>query len=283
MGNTPSPVMRVYLISDIHTDEHENWEVVKKWVNFLQTSKEDVLILAGDISQDLDVVEETLKFLKAIFVNIFYVPGNNELRLDKNNQTFSDSVEKFHHLTSLCQNLGIHTEPKVINEVLIVPLFGWYSPRFDKTWNGDQNYRKGWLDFHRCVWPKELDIVKNPDCIASYFTDLNEKYIKQYDDVSTIITFSHFLPRTELLPPSLFLGKRTLPQVVGFDQIEDQLRRLGSHIHCCGHTHINVDKCIDGVRYVQHALAHPHERKSIWRMFEATSPKLVFTKQISLL
>jgi len=41
-----------------------------------------------------------------------------------------------------------------------------------------------------------------------------------------------------------------LPRVVGSEVIEEQIRRLGSNIHCCGHTHINVDKTIKGVRQV---------------------------------
>jgi hypothetical protein len=36
--------------------------------------------------------------------------------------------------------------------------------------------------------------------------------------------------------------------------LERQLRRLGSDVHVFGHTHINWDKTLNGVRYVQHPL-----------------------------
>jgi len=47
------------------------------------------------------------------------------------------------------------------------------------------------------------------------------------------------------------------------------------------HTHINVDKTLEDIRYVQNALGHPHERKALWRRFEGPyEPKLIFSGQI---
>ena len=43
--------------------------------------------------------------------------------------------------------------------------------------------------------------------------------------------------------------------------LERQLRRLGSDVHVFGHTHINTDKTLNGVRYVQHPLKYPDERQ----------------------
>ena len=42
--------------------------------------------------------------------------------------------------------------------------------------------------------------------------------------------------------------------------LDEQIRRLGSAVHVFGHSHINRDLRIDGVRYVQHALRYPKER-----------------------
>lgn len=66
MGNSqpgPDPdVMRVFLASDIHTDEEENWDLVQEWAKKFEITPSDVLILAGDISHHLDVVEGNHKF-----------------------------------------------------------------------------------------------------------------------------------------------------------------------------------------------------------------------------
>ena len=41
--------------------------------------------------------------------------------------------------------------------------------------------------------------------------------------------------------------------------IEERLRALGAGTHVFGHSHINLDLVIDGVRYVQNALDYPRE------------------------
>ena len=45
-----------------------------------------------------------------------------------------------------------------------------------------------------------------------------------------------------------------------------------AHVHVFGHSHLNVDTTVDGVRYVQCALGYPSER---W--FGINYPKLVHT------
>jgi hypothetical protein len=55
----------------------------------------------------------------------------------------------------------------------------------------------------------------------------------------------------QLLPKRIFLLNKTLPLVVGDERLDEQIRRIGSQVHVFGHTHIDKDKVIDGVRYVQ--------------------------------
>jgi hypothetical protein len=44
--------------------------------------------------------------------------------------------------------------------------------------------------------------------------------------------------------------------------LDEQIRKLGSAIHVFGHSHINRDLIIEGVRYIQNALSYPRERRS---------------------
>ena len=45
----------------------------------LLTRPNDVLLLAGDISDDLDVIRHSLFTLRQTFQTVFYIPGNHEL------------------------------------------------------------------------------------------------------------------------------------------------------------------------------------------------------------
>ncbi|HKP13761.1 MAG TPA: serine/threonine protein phosphatase, partial [Blastocatellia bacterium] len=118
-------------------------------------------------------------------------------------------------------------------------------------------------DFHYCKWPQE---IRHPH---EYLAGLNSPNIKSYD--GAVISFSHFLPRLELLPAKEGLRFKGLTQVAGCGLIERQIRELKSAVHVFGHSHINRDCEIEGVRYVQNALAYPAERltpglplKEVW-------------------
>jgi hypothetical protein len=79
-----------------------------------------------------------------------------------------------------------------------------------------------------------------------------------------VISYSHFVPRQELLPEKRMLlphAANVLPKVAGSVLLEEQIRRLAPDVHVFGHTHVNVDVTIEGVRYLQWALGNPKPRE----------------------
>ena len=70
---------------------------------------------------------------------------------------------------------------------------------------------------------------------------MNAPYLcRSYD--APVVTFSHFLPRPELMPPRFNVGAMSfLADAAGSHLIEAQLRALGSRLHVFGHTHVNWD------------------------------------------
>jgi len=234
-----------------------NWY---KLAQYKEKLTQAVLIVAGDISTDIKVMKDTLVFLKTIFAHVFFVPGNNELRITRGDKSIKNSVEKFAQVIQVCKEIGIEVEPKkVYNQVWIVPLFSWYTPKFDPKWAGDFTYTRNWLDFTACKWPKELS---QEEGIANHFLEMNQKNISQSYD-APVITFSHFLPRKELIDTTLPLRNKSLPLVVGCPALESQLRAAHAVIHVFGHTHMNLETKIDGVKYIQNAFGHPSERDGL--------------------
>ena len=87
----------------------------------------------------------------------------------------------------------------------------------------------------------------------------------------TVITFSHFLPRIELIPEKRFLLYPKLTQAVGSNILNERIERVteilhleksgkDSHTHAFGHTHFGWNLVLENnVRYVQAALATPKE------------------------
>lgn len=177
---------------------------------------------------------------------------------------FSNSKEKFEEILKLCSRLSIETKPKLIyNKVLIFPLFSWYEESFDVENEETVDY---WSDITLFHWNEGSNFKECSTNALNYFMTCNEQNIKLYqkeieDKKLFIISLSHFLPRREVLPPTVKLFIKFLPKVMGSTKIDQQIRTIQSHVHVFGHSHINWNQVIDGVHYVQRALKYPRERK----------------------
>lgn len=238
--------MRIFAISDLHTDFRENRLLLKQLSREEYT--QDVLLVAGDIAERLEVIGETLTLLRSRFASVFYTPGNHELWTRDDG---CDSVEKFFRVIELCRRIGVSTSAGKQQGVRIVPLLSWYEIR--RGADGGLEGPEEWADYYFCKWPEGIG---SP---STYFLEMNEPHVRSYDE--PVISLSHFLPRRDLLPPVERLRFKRLPEVAICEPLEEQIRRLGSVVHVFGHSHINCDLRFDGVRYVQHALRYPRERE----------------------
>lgn len=252
--------MHIYAISDLHTDFAENWQYVQS----LPPRPQDTLIVAGDIASRLEIIYETLATLRTKFKHLFFLPGNHDLWASSHE---TNSLEKLFRILDLCDQLDIKTRPTQLHHLWIVPLFSWYHPDFAPGERDEKNELEGWVDFYLCRWPPTAGTIHD------YFFKMNETHLKPYD--GPIISFSHFIPRRDLLPPQNMLRFKALPLVAGSPVLEQQIRLLKPHVHVFGHSHINYDKVIDGIRYVQNALLYPRDRhifgfglKPIWHIEE---------------
>src|SRR5882672_3949732 len=69
--------MRVFALSDLHID----YQVNAKWVADISAFdyRDDVLILAGDVTDKLRLLEWCLSTLARRFRKVLFVPGNHDL------------------------------------------------------------------------------------------------------------------------------------------------------------------------------------------------------------
>lgn len=234
---------RLYATADLHADFGDNWT----WLSEVpRTGLGDAgLIVAGDIGHRLQLVEDTLSLLRRRFGRIFFVPGNHDLWVEKG---AADSLQKMAYLLDVCLRLGIDTGPGDVAGARVVPLYSWYDPKFGGEGGGPP---KGWADRRYCRWPEEIEPVDR------YMDGLNGAS----GAAGPLLTFSHFVPRLDLLPHPAFLRFKALPHVAGSRLIEARLRALGSRLHFFGHTHIRCDQHLGGVHYLQDGLGYPRERR----------------------
>ncbi|TQV74245.1 metallophosphoesterase [Exilibacterium tricleocarpae] len=242
--------MRVFCISDIHIDYEEN----AAWLSGLSRSdyQNDILIVAGDLTDKLALLKKGLQQLAERFDKVFFLPGNHELWV--RNGELQNSLQKFDAIEALAGQLGILTQPFYSESLNIVPLLGWYDYSFGRP---GQQLRDGWMDYRVCRWPHGWDAA----AVSRHFTERNPRQLPAQRGSGTLITFSHFLPRIDLMPSYIPAEHRFLYPVLGSYILEQQLRSLQSDIHVYGHSHVNRKVTLNGVCYINNAFGYPGETR----------------------
>lgn len=240
---------RVFALSDIHVD----YEVNAQWVRNLSSVdyRDDILILAGDVTHKPIELASALTALATRFNKVLFVPGNHELWV-LGEVPERTSLRKFDEVVAVAKDSGVSMQPYRRDDLLIVPLLSWYDYSFGQP---SSDLRSIWMDYHACRWPAGFQA----DDVAAHFTSLNREI--SANGASKIITFSHFLPRIDLVPSHVSSRHRLLDPILGSTRLERQLRQLGSSIHVYGHSHINRRVSFDGVTYINNALGYPGEER----------------------
>lgn len=85
--------VRVFVLSDLHTDYVENMT----WVKSMSSSsyQDDILLVAGDVAETYDKFFSTMSLLKNKFKHVFFVPGNHDLWCRRQGDEFVSIISSF--------------------------------------------------------------------------------------------------------------------------------------------------------------------------------------------
>lgn len=287
--------LRVFAISDLHTDYKENMEWVRNLPRRCRSGR--VLVVAGDISDSLDNIRATLEELLVRFEHVFYTPGNHELWVKGDTSKHGgakDSLQKLYLVLSLCVQLGVHIVPHRLGNLWIAPLLSWHHKTFDKEQDipGVPSYMSV-NDYIACEWPTQIcrGSSMGSEETAKWFDQVNDdwsmldrgsmgttmenrqvlpsskevsriwRHVMEREEGCDLITFSHFLPDQRLLPEKRYLMFPNLAKVVGSDFLGARLQKLKPQVHIFGHTHFGWDMVVGGIRYIQPPVGYPVERR----------------------
>lgn len=172
---------RLFLVSDIHVDAAENWQ----WLEQLSGTsyQRDGLIVAGDVSEEIQRVEAALRLLTSKFARVFFCPGNHDLWVQAH-EPHHDSMTKLRALLALCDRLGVITRPTRFGDapphhgVWVCPVLSFHHKSFDTEpdvagW-AIPSAEESMVDYRACVWPKPLSMLD--DSVASHVDGLNEAH-----------------------------------------------------------------------------------------------------------
>jgi len=239
--------MRIFALSDVHVDYDANMQ----WINSLSQVEyvNDVLILAGDISDSAARLERCLNQFARRFRKLLFVPGNHDLWVIRDDK-HRNSLDKFRSVCEIAARSGASTAPYHHGRMTIVPLLGWY----DYTFGTPETELEGaWMDFYACRWSQAWTMKD----VTQHFLRMNN--YQRRDNEEIILSFSHFVPRIDVMPQYLPDFSQKLFPVLGSSRLEQQVRQLRSDMHIYGHSHINRRVKLDGTLYINNAFGYPNE------------------------
>jgi 3',5'-cyclic AMP phosphodiesterase CpdA len=247
--------MRLTLTSDLHVDHHP--EVVPLVAERVQALAPDVLIVAGDVSSQLDTLEAALAALAKAAPHLVFVAGNHDLWTLPGAPSSRQRYER--DIPAACARAGARAvggEPFVVDGVVFCGVTGWYdyslrNRELDATFTR-ADYERGawgrlrWNDTARVVWPdddgKELDA---PAICAAQVASLEAQLADAGARPTVVVT--HHLPFAGLVtskgePPWDFINGFMGSERLG----EAMLRADNVRAGVCGHTHFRKRVDVDG-------------------------------------
>ena len=88
--------MKIGAISDLHVDRHpklEQDEYLNVLSQVIQHRKLDILLIAGDISNDYQMSYHFIKQLRIILIFRHIIPGNHDLWSDDSDKTSTEILD----------------------------------------------------------------------------------------------------------------------------------------------------------------------------------------------
>jgi len=235
------------LISDLHLepDSEFDWE---------GQATSPVCVVAGDVSRDYRTVKKTLEHLSNCYRAVCYIDGNDEHRygldhLPSSYRRLIKEIKNIPDVTYLQENVV------VIDGLAIVGANGWWGFDLDETL--DMEVCKAWMkQEYESRYPEipvdTTTIEEFSRTDAAYLINSIQR-LQTHNDVKKIVIISHTVPGADLIMHDIDLcGK---PH---FNGMGNGLLRLALATDtenkvdtwCFGHYHSDVDRIINGVRYV---------------------------------
>ncbi len=249
--------MRLVAVSDIHVrSEGKDEALIRAIRDRVEELQPDVFVIAGDISHDLDVIDDTLPKLLIQDIPNLYVAGNHDVWFEK--EKGYSSLDKYARLIGeVCKKNGfIHLpdSPTVIEKIGFVGSIGWsdYSFRREELNISEDAYQSKhfgdavWNDYYYIDWS-----FTDKEATDLFNKKLTYDLATLPESVESVIYVSHHLPFKELtiykgrLPWDFFsayMGATSTGQILLAD------KRVIMSIS--GHSHIRNLVTVNGITAV---------------------------------
>ena len=279
--------MRVALVSDLHVDSsHANAQAVPLIVRNVARSHADCLVLAGDVSADINKLSEVLQAFAAVDIPRYFVPGNHDIWLHPltNFSPTIDTTTKYDRVIARrAREAGfsaVWRSVPVEGDVAFVGTIGWYDYSFAPASLGlsRQDYERKqhegltWQDKNFVRWAPRRDRtagrpLSDSQATAMFNEDLRTLLLRasRRHAVKRIVVVTHHVPFQEMVRYRnhprwdyfcAFMGSKSSGELIqSFDKVTHVL---------AGHTHVRFDLRVGRLRCVTSPLGYlARKRRSV--------------------
>jgi putative phosphoesterase len=246
--------LRIAAVSDIHVvPDGSDEPLLIKIKERVEELNPDVFVIAGDISDQLDVLSDALSRMKVDDCPCLFVAGNHDVWFEECDGT--SSLEKYSRaIGDICRKNGflhLPDAPFELESYAFVGAIGWYDYSFRRKDLGiplekyeQKEYRGAiWYDLFRVDWP-----MTDLEATSLFNQKLEYDFSTLSNNIKDIIYVSHHLPFQDLtvyknkLPWDFygaFMGATSTGQVIKRD---GRVRLVVS-----GHSHVRHMISADGI------------------------------------
>jgi len=218
------------VISDLNLEPEEsfNWE---------GKATSLYCIIAGNVSNDLRTIHQTLLHLSKFYQGVFYISGSLEY---KNVPGITKRTEELFKICNTIKNVvHLHNHVVIVDGIAILGTNGWYGNTSDIL----------------SLTPEEIEIERYND--IGYVSNTIEK-LQLHLDVNNIVLVSHSVPG-----PELFFGEVTeeIEDLFPLQHtlMQDSESKVKHWIY--GSYNKNVDVVINDINYINNSY---YKRKPYW-------------------
>lgn len=261
--------MKLGIISDLHIDllEQNSNNFFEDFIAFVVDSKIDVLLIAGDISEDCTKTIAFSKNLKkSLLIPFYYTPGNHDLWNKHNQLKTSTIIEQLKEDSNCLFNRSVQ-----INDLEIIGHVGWYDYSFASKNMFEANYlsqkkhlERTWQDFYY------IDFQASDSQICRQFNE-EINFLIQKSTSNKIVIMNHMVNHFSFLVPpcvdekwnffNAFLGNKDLVELTKNEKVK---------VAICGHVHYRRTIQEADKSYVCACLGYEKE----WKLFDSRDTSL---------
>jgi len=258
------------LVSDLHIDQ---WSPlyknkypcgeIKDYPFEIKDSDSKYLIIAGDISDDVNISIEYLNKISEKYEKILFVDGNHE-----HVNAYPDlyTKEEINKLINNEKIVYLPNNPYIVNKTVFLGCCGWWDynnfdkletelgTKYFKDWISDFSRKKN-IDFMMNVIPRSCEEIMN-------LIKLIEKY-ECDETINQIVIVTHTVPKKDYC---YFGGDNDSVGTQYNTKYKMILRKTKKITHWLfGHAHNQTDKYdeIDKINYISHPRGRPEDYNRI--------------------